>query len=191
MSYEETQMQNTENEPDERTSNIPEEPKSNTEQPITCIFNRGHTNISRKKIRQHLRKCKERVKLKQSMLESDDKRKVKGARGTTRVKGESYRQGEIYISSIHAELGQVEACYYDACHYIINSSTRYQHCGDCCARISKGGNSIDNSGGDPNHCWWCEMAENCPAWHTPMEHHHLHRCENYETKEPNVLLERD
>jgi hypothetical protein len=41
-SYEETQMQNTENESDARTSNIPEEPKSNTEQPITCIFNRGH-----------------------------------------------------------------------------------------------------------------------------------------------------
>ena len=83
----------------------------------------------------------------------------------------------------------MEACYYDACHYITNSSTRY-HCGDCCARISKGSNSIENSGGDPNHCWWCEMAENCPAWHTPMEHHHLHRCENYETKEPNAPRER-
>jgi hypothetical protein len=59
-SYEETQMQNTENESDARTSNIPEEPKSNTEQPMTCVFNRGHKNISLKKFRQHLRICKER-----------------------------------------------------------------------------------------------------------------------------------
>ena len=151
MSYEETHMQNTEHEPDERSSNIPQEPKSNTEQPITCIFNRGHTNISRKRWRQHLRICKERVKLIQSMLKPDDKRKVEGARGTTRVKGESYRQGEIYISSLYAELGQMEACYYDACHYITNSSTRY-HCGDCCAGISKECNTIDNSGSGPNYC---------------------------------------
>ena len=59
ISYEETQTQNTEHEPDERNSNIPEEPKSNTEQSITCFFNMGHTNISPKKWRQHLRKCRE------------------------------------------------------------------------------------------------------------------------------------
>jgi hypothetical protein len=123
------------------------------------------------------------------MLEPDDERKVKGARGTTRVKGESYCHGEIYISSIHVELGQMEVCYYNARHHITNLSTRY-HCGDCCVRISKGSNSIENSGGDPNHCWWREMEVDCPAWHTPMEHHHLHRCEDYQTKEPKAPRER-
>ena len=130
------------------TTSRKNQPISNNGQSVTCIFNRAHTNISRKKLRQHLRKCKERVKLIHSMLKPDDKRKVEGARGTTRVKGESYRQGEIYISSLHAELGQVEACYYDACHYITNSSTRY-HCGDCCARISKERNTIDNNESGP------------------------------------------
>ena len=44
----------------------------------------------------------------QSRLKPDDKRKVEGARGTTRVNGESYRQGEIYISSLHTELDEME-----------------------------------------------------------------------------------
>ena len=145
----------------------------------------GHTNISPKKWRQHLRICRERVKVTQSRLKPNDKRKVEGARGTTRVNGESYRQGEIYISSLHTELGQMEVCYYDARHYITNSSTKY-HCRDCCARISKERSTIDNSESDRNHCWWNEMAETCPANHTPMEHHHLHGCVNYETKKPNV-----
>ena len=123
------------------------------------------------------------------MLKPDDKRKVEGARGTTRVKGESYRQGEIYISSLYAELGQMEACYYDACHYITNSSTRY-HCGDCCARISKGSNSIENSGGDSDYCWWSEMETECPGQHIPMEHHHIHGCVDYETGNPKAPRER-
>jgi hypothetical protein len=118
------------------------------------------------------------------MLEHDDEGKVKSARGTTRVKGKSYRHGEVYISSIHVELGQMEVCCYDARHHITNSSTRY-HCGDCCARISKGSNSIENSEGDPNHCWWREMEVDCPAWHT-----HLHNCDDYETKEPKAPRER-
>ena len=46
--------------------------------------------------------------MKQSMLEPDDEGKVKGARGTTRVKGKSYRQGTIYISSEHKDLGHME-----------------------------------------------------------------------------------
>jgi hypothetical protein len=83
----------------------------------------------------------------------------------------------------------MEVCYYDARHYITNSSTRY-HCGECCARISKERNTIDNSESDPNYCWWSEMTEICPAWHTPMERHHLRGCENYETKKPNVPRKR-
>ena len=117
--------------------------------------------------------------------------RAKNTKGTTRarVKGNSYKLGEVYKSSIHKELGHMEQCYYDARHYIVNSKTRY-HCGDCCARISKGSNNIENSGGDPDYCWWCEMEADCPAWHTPMENHHLHGCVDYETKIPKVHRER-
>jgi hypothetical protein len=101
-------MQNTGNESDARTSNIPEEPKSNTEHPMMCIFNRGHTNISLRKFRQHLRICKERVKVTQLMLAPEEREK--NTKGTTRakVKGKSYHHGEVYKSSKHEELGHME-----------------------------------------------------------------------------------
>ena len=145
-SYEETLMQNTRNEPEARSHNIPEEPKSNTEQPMTCIFERNHKDISLDKYGRHLKKCKARVIMKQSMLKPDDERKV-GAK-TRRVRGESYRQGTVLISSKHKELPEMEQCHYDPRHHIVNSKTKY-HCGDCCARISKGSNNDENSGDDP------------------------------------------
>ena len=48
------------------------------------------------------------MKLTQEMLEPDDEEKVKGVRGTTRVKWKSYRQGTIYISSEHKDVGRQE-----------------------------------------------------------------------------------
>jgi hypothetical protein len=183
-------MRNTGNAFDAQTSNNPEEPSCNTGQSMACLFNRAHTNISLKKFGRHLKKCPDRIKLTQSMLDPDDEGKVKSARGTTRVKGKSYRQGTIYISSEHKDLGHMEVCHhYDARHHIISSNTKY-HCGDCCARISKRSSSIENSGGDSDYCWWSEMETECPGQHTPMEHHHIHGCVDYTKQEIPRLLER-
>ena len=99
-------MRNTGNVFNAPTSNNPEEPSSNTEQPMACIFNRAHTNISLKRFREHLRGCKERIKLTQSMLDSDDEEREKNARKTARVKGKSYREGIVYISSKHKDIGR-------------------------------------------------------------------------------------
>ena len=74
-SYEETQMQNTGNEPEAQTNKMPKEPSSNTEHPMICIFDRGHTNISRDKFGRHLKKCTDRVKVTQSMLAPSSRRK--------------------------------------------------------------------------------------------------------------------
>jgi hypothetical protein len=156
---------------------------------MTCLFNRAHTNISLTRFREHLRGCKERIKLTQSMLDSDDEERVKTARKTTRAKGKSYREGYVYISSRHKDSGRMEVCHYDARHHIISSNTKY-HCGDCCARISKRSNSTENSGGGPDYCWWPEMATDCPGQHTPMEHHHVHGCVNYDTRKPNAPRKR-
>ena len=54
----------------------------------------------------------------QSMLEPEER--VKNARKTARVKGKSYRQGIVYISSKHKDIGRMEVCHYDARHHIIN-----------------------------------------------------------------------
>lgn len=94
-SYEETLMQNTRNEPETRPHTFPEEPKSNTEHPMTCIFESNHENISLDKYGRHLKKCKARLIVMQSMLKPDDKRK--GGAKTRRVKGESYRQGTVWL----------------------------------------------------------------------------------------------
>jgi hypothetical protein len=79
----------------------------------------------------------------------------------------------------------MDACQYEPRHHIISSNTKY-HCGECCARINKRINSTENSGDEPNYCWWIEMEAECPARHTPMEHHHLHRCEDYDTGKPKA-----
>jgi hypothetical protein len=171
-------MRNTGNVFNAPTSNNPEEPSCNTEQPMTCLFNRAHTNISLTRFREHLRGCKERIKLTQSVLEPEER--VKNARKTAKVKGKSYNQGTVYISSKHKDLGRMEVCRYDPRHHTISSNTKY-HCGECCEGIRKRSNSTENSGGEPNYCWWTEMATDCPGQHTPMEHHHVHGGIDYET----------
>jgi hypothetical protein len=83
QSYEETHMRSTGNVFDAPTSNNPEEPSSNTGQSLACLFNNTHINISPKRFRQHLRICKERIKLTQSMLAPEER--VKNTKGTARV----------------------------------------------------------------------------------------------------------
>jgi hypothetical protein len=182
-------MRNTGNVFNAPPSNNPKEPSSNTEQPMTCPLNRAHTNISLKSFREHLRGCNERITLTQSMLDSDDEERVKNTRKTTRVKGKSYRKGIVYISSIHTDIDRMEVCHYDARHHIISSNTKY-HCGECCAKTNKRSNSTENSGGDPNYCWWTEMETECPGQHAPMEHHHAHGCVDYDTGKPKAPRKR-
>ena len=107
-------MQNTGNEPEAQTNKMPKEPSSNTEHPMICIFNRGHTNVSRDKFGRHLKKCTDRVKVTQSMLAPEERAKNTKGTARARVKGNSYKLGEVYKSSIHKELGHMEQCYYDA-----------------------------------------------------------------------------
>jgi hypothetical protein len=53
-------------------------------------------------------KCKNRIRLTQSVLAPEEK--VKSARGTERVKGKSYRQGPVYISN-REDIGRMEVCW--------------------------------------------------------------------------------
>jgi hypothetical protein len=50
--------------------------------------------------------------------------------------------------------------------------------------ICKRENSAENSEDDPDHCMWDEFETTFPAQHTPMEHHHLHGCIDYNTRRP-------
>jgi hypothetical protein len=94
---------------------------------MTCIYDSNHKNISIDKFGRHLKKCKARQIVRQSVLKPDDERK--GGAKTRRVKGESYHQGTVLISSKHKDLHEMEQCHYDPRHHIVNSKTKY-HCGD-------------------------------------------------------------
>ncbi|MDA9686896.1 hypothetical protein N9U05_00225 [bacterium] len=66
---------------------------------MTCIFESNHKGISLDKYGGHLKKYKARLIVRQSVLKPDDERK--GGAKTRRVKGESYHQGTVLISSKH------------------------------------------------------------------------------------------
>jgi hypothetical protein len=68
-------MQNTRNEPETWPHTFPEEPRSNTEYPMACIYDSNHKNISLDKFGGHLKKCEARIIVRQSMLKPDDERK--------------------------------------------------------------------------------------------------------------------
>ena len=176
-------MQNTGNESETWPLTFPDEPESNTKFPMTCIYDYNHGNIKLDNFGKHLKKCPAREEVRQEMLKLGDERK--GGKKTSRVKGESYHKGTVLISLTNKDLPEMEQCRYDPRHAIVNSKMKY-HCSKCCERISRGSNDDENNGNDPAHCSWNEMAEDCPAYHTPMENHHIHGCVDYETKQPKA-----